>query len=801
MRPAKLTIQGLTAYKEQIEVDFSELDLFAITGPTGAGKSSLVDAITFALFGQAPRVGRSVKELISQGSDRLKVSLEFTANGGSYRIHRSTARRGTAPVQLERWDATENDWRPEEVDRVRSANQFIEELLHMDYDAFVRSVILPQGQFQEFLSGNPEQRRKVIDDLLQLGVYAAMQQRANSIAARHGEDAERIHERLETELRDATPEALKKAKAHLKELEVAVAGLAKTREVVAAAVGMADALAEARKRWAAAQKALAETEKRLADAKKLMAGGEETLAALDEKINRIAEQMKDAAYDSDLHLRLVGCIGPLKALDELAARESKLADDIKNSAATVAKHATAVEQAKAKHATALGAAKSAHDAYEAARDANAAARLQTNVKTGDPCPVCGQKVGHLEVGKSVDSKAFERLRGAAETAKAAADKANAALQDATLAHTRAQDAATRLQEQWAQAKTDRQQRTAEVERLLPEPGLTVAAVESRTAALENARRALEGLEAQHKGLVSEREREASAIAGAQTDAREAEAAMKSHTGEVEKALADGKQLHDGLSDAARDMRWDDVTSVLSASFATASASRRPPQDERVSGMLRSRLASVEAEKTAADREIGSQDKHISVVEANIKLAKELRAKEKEHREIASNAKDLASLLKTDRFPTFIRERALQVLAREGSRQLEEISSGRYEFEVQGQDFLIVDRWNGGETRSVKTLSGGETFLASLALALALAEHLPSLGGNGAQASLESLFIDEGFSHLDVETLDIVASALEVLGQDRRRLIGVVTHVPALAERMPARIVVHKSQAGSTVSVE
>jgi exonuclease SbcC len=121
--------------------------------------------------------------------------------------------------------------------------------------------------------------------------------------------------------------------------------------------------------------------------------------------------------------------------------------------------------------------------------------------------------------------------------------------------------------------------------------------------------------------------------------------------------------------------------------------------------------------------------------------------------------------------------------------------------VDGQDFLIVDRWNGGDTRSVKTLSGGETFLASLALALALAEQLPSLSGHAAGGALESLFIDEGFSHLDAETLDVVASALEVLGEDRRRLIGVITHVPALAERMPARITVHKSQTGSTVTVE
>ena len=67
MRPTKLTVQGLTAFRKPVEVDFTDLDLFAITGPTGAGKSSLVDAITYALFGQAPRIGRSIRELISQG--------------------------------------------------------------------------------------------------------------------------------------------------------------------------------------------------------------------------------------------------------------------------------------------------------------------------------------------------------------------------------------------------------------------------------------------------------------------------------------------------------------------------------------------------------------------------------------------------------------------------------------------------------------------------------------------------------------------------------------------------------------
>ena len=81
------------------------------------------------------------------------------------------------------------------------------------------------------------------------------------------------------------------------------------------------------------------------------------------------------------------------------------------------------------------------------------------------------------------------------------------------------------------------------------------------------------------------------------------------------------------------------------------------------------------------------------------------------------------------------------------------------------------------------------------------ERLPSLGAAGHAGALESLFIDEGFSHLDLDTLDTVASALEVIGQGGERMVGVVSHITALADRMPTRIVVTKDQSGSTALIE
>jgi len=345
-----------------------------------------------------------------------------------------------------------------------------------------------------------------------------------------------------------------------------------------------------------------------------------------------------------------------------------------------------------------------------------------------------------------------------------------------------------LQERLALVTADHATRVAELQAMLPEPTLDHSAIEPRLKALEAARTKLEQMNERARQASADRDKMASEIAAARTDVARFEDEVKRCADEAAAAAKEIATVEGVLQKAARDMGWPNV--------AEAIEDGRDPVP-----VLRQLLRSAQDDEREANQQIGAAGKHIEQIEREIETAKKLREEEKKHRKSALLARDLASLLRVDALPSFIRERALQTLAEDGSRRLEEISGGRYDFAVDGQDFLICDKWNGGEQRSVKTLSGGETFLASLALALSLAEHLPSLAGNGAAGALESLFIDEGFSHLDAETLDTVASALEVLGQDRRRLIGVITHVPALAERMPARIVVHKSQTGSTVTVE
>ena len=185
------------------------------------------------------------------------------------------------------------------------------------------------------------------------------------------------------------------------------------------------------------------------------------------------------------------------------------------------------------------------------------------------------------------------------------------------------------------------------------------------------------------------------------------------------------------------------------------------------------------------------------LEAKIQRRAELEAEIETLRERGARFKQLALELRQDRIVAFLQEEALTTLAAAGSVHLEELSSGRYRLEVADDEFFVIDTWNGEDRRSVKTLSGGESFLASLGLALALSEQVPSLATN-ARSRVTSLFLDEGFGTLDEETLQVVIGAVEVLGGDDR-MVGVVTHVAELAERLPARIVVEKSPRGSRIS--
>jgi exonuclease SbcC len=177
-------------------------------------------------------------------------------------------------------------------------------------------------------------------------------------------------------------------------------------------------------------------------------------------------------------------------------------------------------------------------------------------------------------------------------------------------------------------------------------------------------------------------------------------------------------------------------------------------------------------------------------------AAELTGRQQAARRDQQVARLLGDLMRSDRFPRWLVAEAVDVLVADASANLAALSSGQFDLSYEDGDFYVVDHTDADARRSVRTLSGGETFQASLALALALSSQISALAATGA-ARLDSIFLDEGFGTLDPDTLDVVATTLETLAQGHR-MVGVVTHVAALAERVPVRFKVSRDARTSSV---
>jgi len=207
----------------------------------------------------------------------------------------------------------------------------------------------------------------------------------------------------------------------------------------------------------------------------------------------------------------------------------------------------------------------------------------------------------------------------------------------------------------------------------------------------------------------------------------------------------------------------------------------------------SRATSVAAEALAGARAATTR-----IVERRAEAATLLRRQQaaREEQEVAGM---LGDLLRANNFQRWLVNAAVDDLVTEASATLSALSSGQFDLAYEGGEFHVIDHADADARRSARTLSGGETFQASLALALALSSQISSLAAAGA-ARLDSIFLDEGFGTLDPETLVTVATTLETLAQGQR-MVGVVTHVTALAERVPVRFRVTRNARTSTITRE
>ncbi|HEX9122354.1 MAG TPA: SMC family ATPase [Actinomycetota bacterium] len=854
MRPIRLAVKGFTAFRDEQVVDFDGLDLVAIAGPTGSGKSSLLDAMTYALFGYVDRVGKQVGQLVSQGQPQMAVSLEFAVGEDRYRVTRRTpAARGATKILLERW--RDGGWRQagEGADRVREADAMIQDALGLDYAAFTRSVLLPQGTFAEFLVGDAKDRRKILTELLGLELFERLAKLAGEVRRASAAEAEAKAALLQTEYAGVTEEAAHQAEANAERAAEHAGQLAEAEAAVR----------QAAERWAATARSVSDLRTCAADlhdaadvaagvAEGLMgvADGLRTAGATVAELTRSAAAAdRDAAKAAAALAKAEAAWGPATELAALRVKAERLADldrevdgcrqELDTARRAQPALAKVQKRAERSHAKAIVGAEAAMQALGSARQtvddathADLVAAVRAGVKVGDACPVCGHAVRTLP--EAAPTPTLERAKAALAKVQQQAEAANEALRQAQTARDQVErdvrDAAAeakRIEKELAKLTTSLDEVSAAVAgsfggKLPADP---VGALEERLERLgwlDEACAASTSAAAEARQAVADAERRLDALAlragelrgrldglpvsglldrahaAGGDEVRVPDLSMPRTTDDAPRLAEAAGDLSESLADLGK--RLDDLATVRSGGEAAFLEQAQAVVGELVPPQVS--LADLEKavaeERRSASAAVASARKDAETLRTRLANARQLVEDVAAQRARAARFDALAKELRADRIIAFLQVEALQILAAAGSEHLSQLSGGRYRLAFEDDEFFVVDTWNGEEQRSARTLSGGETFLASLGLALALSEQVRSLSFTD-KARLDSLFLDEGFGSLDPETLEVVVEAIEQLGGDGR-MVGVITHVQELAIRLPARIEVEKSPRGSRLRV-
>ncbi len=905
MRPLELELVAFRSYEHAV-VDWREHDLVTIAGDTGAGKTSLLDAIAFTLFGKTPEHGRP-KDLLTLGHTHGEVRLTFALRDQVWRATRRYGKDAPEPAQL--LERLESDGGPITETHADRVDERLRELVGMSFEAFTSAVLLAQGRFAQFLGAQPRDRDGILRELFSVasldgarqaalrrqstleGEAAGVAQAAAGLpdhapAGRTGaaRDARDAAARVSA-LRELRPLAERAARLG-EEAGRARDAAAATRRAAATLPAAADREALGRRLVAArgavtaaeADRDAATRDRDTATAAREMlrmrhGGGAADLAALGE----LAARIRDVEADLPVRRRAAdeaeaALAGRRAALEELVTQGTATAAEREAAATAIEsmRSALAAQEAAAATRTAAGAAATAreaaveaHDkaserrreaqtALEAALRRDAALAVRAGLGPGDPCPVCGGAVGDHPAEETGDLVALraaadaaageERSRAAARAAAVAeADRAEAALRDAQAAADRAGDAPA--PEALREAESRLAELAAQLDQRRAAHQAESTAIAERAGALGEERRRLEQDADQ---LAAARERlgawgahadAGAALAAAVAELREAEteadAASDRAAAAAQRAAAARETLHAleageigalrsatarvaaaaGLTAPADDLDAEGLLAACGAlaDAAETAATRLDAEAHAASEAAEEAAAelagrggplgvtdadTLPAVLRAAERARGDARQRLAAVEAAAAEASRLRAIEAAARAEAGLYATVARDLQANGFPRYLLGRYRERLAAGASARLQELSAGAYRFSGKEPDPLaVLDLRRGERSRPATTLSGGERFLASLALALGLSDIAAESGGR-----LDCLFLDEGFSTLDAESLEQALAGVERLAGEGR-LIAVITHLPGVAERLGSVIRVAKDGGGASRIVE
>lgn len=932
MRPLRLTLSAFGPYAAEITLDLEKLGrggLYLITGDTGAGKTTIFDAITYALYDHSSsgiREGSMLRCKYADDKTPTFVELEFEVHGVRYTVRRNPEyqrpkARGEG-MTTEKADATLTypDDRPP-VTKAKDVTAAVQEIIGLDYNQFSQIVLIAQGQFTKLLNASTEERSRIFRKLFRTQRYAQLQERLQAEASALNQQRTAQNAKLDSLLgglqfspEDPDAEALRalcaqtvpetalalldaltaRQAAALEEVGTALQATEAQLDTVQQQLGaaaqaqrLAQQLAARQAELAAAKPALdaarAEAGRHAGDAAQLDAltaqvtQAQSALAAYDtlDALCRQQTEAQDAARlaAAQAHKRRTQLDSLNAALAAAETELAALADAdtrllaLQTRSAQLAQRGEALAKLEQRLADCQRQAKTAHKAQESYRTAAAAqdearARrdalerafldaqaglLAESLTEGAPCPVCGSThhpARALLPHTAPTQAQVEAARQAAAEADRQAQNASAAAQSALAAANEAKtslrrDAETLLPERFTAPEGTVPLTFALMTNVLAEENAALQTAQTdckaqcrqadadcrRKAQLEADRQAKTRQRPTLEQAAAEADRSAAAQ-NASADALEGQIAERraalpySRRADAQAALdkleADRSALRTGMDTAQRKLKQAEQTVAAAEAAVEALTAQQTAAQKELPARSAEELTAQQTALTAARETLRSREKQLSAqLLPNRKTAVQYRAATEARQTLESRWQWVSALAATAggtltskqkiKLEAYIQMNYLDRILRYANTRLMQMTAGQYELErigaenqrsQSGLDLGVIDHYN-GTRRSVKTLSGGESFKASLALALGLSDEVQSSAGG---IRLDTLFLDEGFGSLDEESLELAIRVLSGLTEGDR-LVGIISHVGALKDRIDRQVVVHKARTGgSTVEL-
>jgi len=854
----KLTMQAFGPYTGRVELDFDAglagSTMFLIHGKTGAGKTTILDGLAFALYGEASGSARSGTMMRSDFVDKtMKTEAELIFSLGStrYRVYRTptytvegnkTARQATAAL-YEIAGGEEHLV----ASKTGAVTERIVALTGFQCNEFRQVVLLPQGEFRTFLTANSNERSKLMTTLFDTGKYGVLErklkERADAIRQANDENR-REQERI---LADAgvpdvvtLQQAAEEEKAGLAAKQQAVDITEKQHTTAQKALADGTALVDwfeklaqaeaAQKDDARKQPDVDEYRQKLERAKRAV-----TLIDKEAQAKNSAASAEQSAKEAERSMQAFHAAEATLKAAQSAFEAAKAKSDVREAAklraqklAEAQEHVRALGALKEQAKMAEAAAKREAAANEKAIDVVAAAKKQVDrlhlleragkafalaqgLVDGEPCPVCGA-TEHPHPATTEDIVPTEEEIQTAEAALTRAEKAQAARQSA---QERRKAEAAKATGKLAAARDALPAGISEDEAAVAAAARQAAKeAHDLEAAFETAQKNAQAAQTAYSRAQAKAE-----SSHTYAEAQRMEAAKAAHAFEDARVIAGFATLVDyqsAIEDEWRDTEFLKRVERRIRKFEDEKLQHETQRQQaawQTKGKARPDMAAL----TKAAQTAGALWKQAveAAKSAELRLAQErkqldcLAKFQKEEAALAEKARvvgHLAQVACAERpyrvhFQTYIQRSIFRDVMAAANERLGLMSSGRYALKIgkeanghafEGLAIAVFDDFT-GKTRETSSLSGGESFLASLALALGLADTVTRYAEG---IRLDTMFIDEGFGSLDEETLDTVLKALMKL-QEGGRVIGIISHVKELAACISDRIEVVKTPKGST----